>query len=427
LEVDEMDEITREETQQGAGKFYVEDNKLKRTADGYGTVEVLPVAEGPRVAEEEHVACGHLGRDLMVTRIIQKYYWVSMRKDIDTAIATCPRCVQFGTRLQRLQLKPIVRFCLFDMLALDYLHMPKASSGKDIILVAIDCFTRYIMAWPMKGSPTSSAVVRCLTEIENRFTAPRELLMDNFFDNREIRNWAEPRSIKLTYSAPYAHVGLVENANHFVLERLRRLVNLDIHHVPMLEKATVPKKRPDELDRSVKVLNERKMTILGGFCPKDLLLGALISERQGEERPTVPTRLLMIEAIRSDASEAFVRNQARRLNKSKESNAWKPKEGDLALIYDASRDRSFDTGWKLRARWSGPYVVEAVRRRSAKVRTLDGRPKAGWVAWSLMKKWPRVREMDGRRTNDEEGDGDEGEEDEEDQGGRVTRSGRQTT
>jgi hypothetical protein len=270
-------------------------------------------------------------------------------------------------------------------------------------------------------------VVRCLTEIENRFTAPRELLMDNFFDNREIRNWAEPRSIKLTYSAPYAHVGLVENANHFVLERLRRLANLDIHHVPMLEKATVPKKRPDELDRSVKVLNERKMTILGGFCPKDLLLGALISERQGEERPTVPTRLLMIEAIRSDASEAFVRNQARRLNKSKESNAWKPKEGDLALIYDASGDRSFDTGWKLRARWSGPYVVEAVRRRSAKVRTLDGRPKAGWVAWSLMKKWPRVREMDGRRTNDEEGDGDEGEEDEEDQGGRVTRSGRQTT
>ncbi|KAG7532039.1 hypothetical protein FFLO_03914 [Filobasidium floriforme] len=437
-EVDEIDERNRLDVQRRAANFFIEDGKLKRFSKGYGPVHVVPEGEGETIARGVHESSGHLGRDLMMTRLVQTHYWTSMRKDVDTVISTCARCVQFGTRLQKLLLKPIIRYSPFDMLALDYLHMPKGSNGKDIVLVVIDCFSRYIMAWAFKGNPTSSTVVKCLTEIESRFVVPRELLMDNFFDNREIHAWAAARNVQLTFSAPYAHVGLVENANHLVLERLRRLANTDVHHVPLLEKAVVPKKWPEELEKSVKSLNERKMAILGGYSPKDLLFGIRQGQAEGTERVAPGVRVLMIESIRSEATEAFVREQARRLSKSKEWNSYEPKPKDLVMIYDASGDRSFETGWKLRARWQGPYVVECVRRRSARVKTLDGRAKAGWVAWALMKRWPnvgkRVGPDDGERGGEEGGDGGgrdrtDGEEDGSDEeegsdGRRRTRSGR---
>lgn len=126
-----------------------------------------------------------------MTAIIKRYYWSGLQRDVDETMATCARCIQFGTRLQRLLLQPILRFAPFELVAMDFLHMPKGSNRFKLILVAIDCFTRYIVTWPLRGNPNAGAVVKALDDLECRFVAPKELLLDTFFDNRNVKSWAE--------------------------------------------------------------------------------------------------------------------------------------------------------------------------------------------------------------------------------------------
>lgn len=111
--------------------------------------------------------------------------------------------------------------------------------------------------------------------------------------------------------------------------------------MPNLDKSIVPKTWPNELATSVRALNERKMKLLGDMSPKDLLFGPTASSRHPTEID-LSVRILLIEALRSEASEAFVREQARRQSACKTWNVFEPKLGDLVMIYDGAGDRSFD-------------------------------------------------------------------------------------
>lgn len=374
--------------QQRSKPYWIAEGYLMKGIEGHGEIKVLPASEGAKAASAEHVDGGHLGRDFMLSSLAQRYYWTSMRADVEASIKTCRRCCLFGNRHQKYLLKPIIQHAPFDMMVMDFVSMPVGTNGHNEMLVSCDVFTRYIHAESYKGPPTSNMVIRFLDSYINRFVRMRRLLLDNGsqFQCNAMAEWAERNKVVLEYSTPYAHVGLAESANHLVLERLRRLCNLDVDHIPVLSSPTTPKHWPKELDSAVARLHERKLPYMGGFSPKDILFGPGIGQHRNEGLP-VSVRLCLLDNMRTDAEVAFTEEQMKRLQRCKTWNLYEPEINDLVLVWDALGDRLFDTLYKLRARWQGPLRVIEVGKRSVVVERLDGVRKKGAVSWAMVKKW----------------------------------------
>ncbi|KAG7527251.1 hypothetical protein FFLO_07120 [Filobasidium floriforme] len=406
-DIDMVDKELLGDVKRRAARYWIEDGSVvKYRVPGHGAVTVLPKTEGFDFAMKNHVESGHLGRDLVQARILATHIWAGSRKDIDRALHECKRCVQFGTRMQRLLLKPVFEFAPFARVAMDYLAMPVGKNGVDNILVAVDVFSRFMVAYPFKGNGTAEKTIKSLEDLSRTYRRPKALLLDNdrAFDNAAVREWCGADTT-LDFAAPYEHVGLAENGNHLLLERLRRLANLDVEHVPTVLRPPYPRNWPEVLQGSVKALNDRKLTYLGGLSPREVLLGP--EQGGGEEIPTVPQRLALLEAGRADARDAFRDEQERRKGNSKEWNSYYPSVGHLVLLYDTSDDRTYSTEAKLRPKWQGPWRVRKIAgNRSVTLETLEGLPRKGTVGFRRLKRW--IGEEDG------DGDGKEG-----DDGGEV--------
>ncbi|KAG7527171.1 hypothetical protein FFLO_07201 [Filobasidium floriforme] len=412
-ELETLTERDRKDARRRAKKAWVDNGQLKTKLEGWGDVIVLPAKEGPEHAHRNH-SRHHLGKDLALTEICRSHWWASVRRDITNAIEECPRCCQFGTKLQRLSLKPIIRYAPFDLVAADFLYMPVGEGGHNMVIVMIDCFTRFLEARSFKGTLTSEKAIKYLDEFGTKFVFPRALLLDNEFDTKAMRDWAATRgSCELIFSAPYAHVGLAENANHLVLERLRRLSNLDIHHMPKLTQPPVPKRWVRDLPQTVSILNERVLPYLGNHSPKELLFGPFPSARNRDEIEP-ERRLLLLQITRGEAISAFAHKQRMRTLKSKTYIDYVPEKDDLVLIYHPADDRTYQTGAKLRAKWQGPMRVTEVRGGAIKAETLEGRPKEGWVGMRRVKRWRGKGGREGENErNDDSGSSSEESEDEE--------------
>lgn len=288
-----------------------------RTSTGYNRVEVLNRSEGQAVSVAEHEK-SHLGRDLTLSAVCRDYYWSSMRADVTEAVTTCQRCCQFGNSLQKLLLQPIIRYAPFDLIMIDWLFMPDGTGNKHLILTIVDCFTRYIVAVAVKGPPTAAKSIKILVDYCDRLRTPGSILADNQFNTVEIREWCDEQRISIEFCAPYAHVGLAESANHLILERLRRICNLDIGHVPSIGRPPCPKNWVEQLQKSVSILNDRKLAYLNNYSPRELLFGAIPSSIKQPERIDPQLRLLLMDNARWDAASSFEREQRRRVASSEE-------------------------------------------------------------------------------------------------------------
>jgi hypothetical protein len=213
--------------------YFIHDDQVRRTVSRNHSPLVLPAIEGIFAAKDVHANNGHFGRELVITELLRTCTWPTMRSDVDKAIANCHRCVQFGTRLQRLLLRPVIRVRPFQTIAMDYLAMPKAANGENAMLVAEDLFSKFVIAISIPGPGNTTSTIKMLEIIRKVYRTPEELLTDNGrpFANAAVAAWCASNGTTQTFSAPFAHVGSIENMNHLVLERLRRLCSMDVSDV----------------------------------------------------------------------------------------------------------------------------------------------------------------------------------------------------
>ncbi len=115
----------------------------------------------------------HLGRDRALSMACAKYYWPTMRLDIEKHIAQCLSCADTkGTT----QTAPILEHPLparpFDVVGIDILQLPRSIQGSIYVLVYVDHFSRFtvlapyvtslLLQWLMPMFLISSAPTRLL-------------------------------------------------------------------------------------------------------------------------------------------------------------------------------------------------------------------------------------------------------------------------
>lgn len=156
---------------------------------------------------------GHPGESKMKWLLRSKVWWLGMDAEIDDFVRNCRACQlskgkETGDKIGFTELpnKP------WDLVAMDFV----SPSQNRHILVITDCYSRFVMAYPMTKTD-AQAVIDLLAKIFDVFGTPLKVKADNGppFQAKVLREWLLKQGVKIIHTVPYnpAENGLVERHN----------------------------------------------------------------------------------------------------------------------------------------------------------------------------------------------------------------------
>lgn len=180
-----------------------------------------------------HPLGAHLGVEKTKGRILQRFFWPGIHKEIENYCRGCPEC-------QRVAPKPTYRNPLiplpiietpFERIGLDIVGpLPKGARGHQYILVILDYATRYPEAIPLRKA-TSRQIAKELFLLFTSMGIPKEILTDQGspFMSRVMKELCALLKIKQLRTLVYHPQtdGLVERFNKTLKSMLRKAVGED--------------------------------------------------------------------------------------------------------------------------------------------------------------------------------------------------------
>ena len=372
-------------------QFFYHDGVLyrhyrRRCSDGSDTDDadvdqlVLPTELRPTVLKLAHSIpmAGHLGRKKTTDRIIQRFYWPGIFRDVQDYCRTCTQCQKLLMRgFKKALLVPLpIMDEPFKRIAMDIVGpLPRSSSGKRYILVICDYATRYPEAVAMR-TIDANAVAEELLAFFSRVGVPEEILTDqgtNFTSQllAEVYRLLQIKPIRMTPYHPQTD-GLVERFNGTLKA--------------MLKKTAIDEGK--EWDRLLPYLLFAYREVpqaSTGFSPFELLYGRNVRgpldilketwEAKRKSPKSVVSYVLMMQERLSKLSTLVHDNLRKAQEKQKEwydchAGERKFQAGDQVLILLPTSTN------KLLAEWCGPYTVtRKISDVNYEVQLTEGRHK----------------------------------------------------
>ncbi len=166
-------------------------------------------------------SAGHTGRDKTLSMARAKYYWPTLRLDIEKHTGQCLSCAETkGTTRNA----PILEYPLpprpFDVIGID-LQLPRSHQGSSYVLVCVDHFSRFTVLAPLPNKSATTVPYALVSHLICPYTTPRLLLSDTDteFKNQILQDICNQFTIKQTFITAHqpASNGLVERTNRKVL------------------------------------------------------------------------------------------------------------------------------------------------------------------------------------------------------------------
>ena len=143
---------------------------------------VLPKACRDPVLQMAHAIpmAGHLGRKKTTERVLQRFFWPGVSKDVAEYCKNCPSCQKASSK--RVAPAPLIPLPVieepFSRIALDIFGpLPRSRSGNRFVLVICDYATRYPEAIPLR-SVDAEHVAEQLVQVFSRVGIPQEIMSD---------------------------------------------------------------------------------------------------------------------------------------------------------------------------------------------------------------------------------------------------------
>lgn len=303
--------------------------------------------------------------------------------DVETYVKSCDQCQRRGKPQGKNELHPIKVREPFYQVGIDYVGpLPVTKEGNRYIIVAMDYFTKWPEARPVKEANAKETAKFIYEEIICRHGSPQRILTDrgSHFNNQLIRELMEKFKIKHGLSTSYHPQtnGLVERFNKTLCEALAKL------------------KENGEWDTKIspvlfayrdKVHSSTKMK------PFYLIYGREIrvpmEDDRSEDKSTRERVIQLIDQLpegRNNARDNVNMTQ----DKQKEYHDKKIKKksqfhiGEKVLVYEAAKEKQWSG--KLNEKWKGPYYIhKEVSNGSYQIKEMDGRILRKPVNGELMK------------------------------------------
>lgn len=317
---------------------------------------------------------GHFAFKNTYLKISARYYWPSMKYDVEQWVITCPRCQLKGKEMLKEPLHPIpIPIVPFHQVAMDILHLPQSRGTHRYIIVAIDYFSKWVEARPLIMANTIEVCNFFIEDVITRHATPKVLITDNGspFSSAVMSQLCMDFNIKQRFISAYhaASNGLVERFNRTLGMAMRMLpeeLKPDWHlYLPMLLFAypTMPqastKRTPFML-----LYGREPRTLLDNIVSQqeecsspdysdDMVVQAFLKGLQDTEAQRSAANANIIKAQRSQAQ--FVE---RRIANDKFSYQLPFKIGETVLLYNEIQSRRASE--KLHDRYTEPYYIYQV-------------------------------------------------------------------
>jgi hypothetical protein len=125
---------------------------------------------------------GHMGSQRTRDRVMQRFWWKGLKKDIINFCKRCKDCqlVVYKKPNEKVPMKKMPIFGKpFERISMDIVGpLPKYSAGNRFILVINDLATRYPEAIPIRTAK-SPKIAEELAKYVSRHGIPKEILTDN--------------------------------------------------------------------------------------------------------------------------------------------------------------------------------------------------------------------------------------------------------
>ena len=322
---------------------------------------VLPLKCRESVLELAHSAplAGHFGKRKTTERILKRFFWPGVRKEVQALCRSCPKCQKTAVvQKNRAPLKPLPIIDVpFSRIAMDVVGpLTRTDRGNKYILVVMDYATKWPEAVALK-SVDSETVARTLVELFARIGIPKEILTDhgsNFVSKLmiEFYHLTGVTPIKTSIYHPQTD-GMVERFNATLKRMLRKGVAKDA-------------KDWDQLLPFMLFAYRGAKHTTTGFSPYELVYGRKMRDtvdilaEQWENG--VQTEQNVVTYLRK------VQERFQRMKKLVKENEEHSKQ-EMKKWYDrTARERSFKEGDqvlvllpsknnKLLTDWLGPYTI----------------------------------------------------------------------
>jgi transposase InsO family protein len=182
----------------------------------------------------------HAGRDKVLQSIKKEgFFWHTMNKDVCEYIKKCDKCQHWKRSVVQPPLQPILASEPLERLMIDFTDVGTDSFGMRYLLLVIDVFTKYVIAWmynhirfmwgqafQTKSTDNVTVYLMNLFSIEG---FPKELQSDNGgeFTSSVIENVLEKCNVNHIKITPYhpQSDGQVERLNHTIKTKLAMMVS----------------------------------------------------------------------------------------------------------------------------------------------------------------------------------------------------------
>ena len=359
---------------------------------------VLPEACRDPVLHMAHAIpmAGHLGRKKTTERVLQRFFWPGVSKDVAEYCKNCPSCQKASSK--RVAPAPLIPLPViaepFSRIALDIVGpLPRSRSGNRFVLVICDYATRYPEAIPLR-SVDAEHVAEQLVQVFSRVGIPQEIMSDqgtNFMSTllAEMYRLLNVQRLRTTPYHPQCN-GLVERFNQTLKAMLRK-------------SATKDGKDWDKLLPYLLFAYREVPQESTGFSPFELLYGRSVRGPLDVLKETWEAREKTDESVVSYLM--LMRERLERMTELAQTNTSQAQQGQKTWYDKHARLRSFEAGDKVLvllptdtskflAQWKGPYpVVKRVSDVLYEVDMIGTRKRHRVFHINMLKRWNEVKSL----------------------------------
>ena len=349
--------------------------KTSRTPD---PAIVVPKALETEILKGTHDSpfTGHLGVTRTLDRIRKRFFWPNMRKTVENYIRQCDTCAKRkapaptannGTApLQSLQVSEP-----FTFWALDYMGpLPETHCGNKHILVLMDHFTKWCEAFPTPDQKASTIAKILVDRVFSRFGPPVVLHSDQGanFKSTLMHEVCDVMGITKTRTTAYHPQcdGQVERQNRTLQDMLAAFCTKHDNDWDLWIDAAVfayNTSRQESLQTS-------PYEIVFGRIPRlplELELGLPLKDPSTQSEYTQSLRKVFQEVREVARQNLEKARKKQRKNNEERIQTWRPfAPGETVYLRRPK-------GWKLGAKWIGPFEIVCRMGVDYKIRSNQGK------------------------------------------------------
>ena len=372
-ELPEDEEEARQIVRRSKAFTVIKGQLYRESATGVGQKCITP-EEGQIILDDIHSGtCGHhaSSRTIVAKAYRAGFYWPRANEMAKEIVDKCEGC-QFYSNMSHKPasaLKTIPLVWPFAVWGLDMVGpLRTGRSGFTHVLVAVDKFTKWIEAKPIKNLDACTAI-SFVRELTFRYGVPHSIITDNGsnFDSDKFRAFCASQGTRVDY-ASVAHPqsnGQAERANGLILKGLKPRLMRDLKHAAGAWVDELPSVLWGLRTTPNRSTGRTPFFLVYGaeaVLPSDLLHNAprveLYTEDEAEQARQDAVDLLEEEREMAMIRSTIYQQDLRRFHaRNVKSRAFQ--EGDLVLRVDQQKPH------KLAPTWEGPFIVTRVLHNGA--------------------------------------------------------------